>query len=82
MLSNCSAAELCECAGSRGQIGFESHFLADPEELFFCLQQLEEFTQILESSHGYGQRFVSAKLLGVPRSRDPTAQARQSAHGE
>jgi hypothetical protein len=45
-----------------GQIGLETHLLADSKELLLCVQQLEEFTKILEGSHDYFPRFVSAAL--------------------
>ena len=33
------------------QIGFETHLVGDPKDLLLCIEQLEEFTKILEGSH-------------------------------
>ena len=44
----------------------------------------EEFTEILEGSHGYGQEVGSRpimKRLGVPQSVAANGQARLTAHG-
>jgi hypothetical protein len=45
-------AELRERTACRGQIGLEPHLFTDPEQQLLCLQQLEEFTKVLEGSHG------------------------------
>ncbi len=39
--SRAGTAELRECAACRGQIGLETHLLADPEKLLLRLQKLE-----------------------------------------
>jgi hypothetical protein len=59
-----SFAELGEGARRGRQIGLKTHLLGDPKELLLSLQQLEEFSKILEGSRDYIPGFVCAALAG------------------
>ena len=53
-------AELGDGSSRGGQIRLEIHLVGDPKELLLCIQQLEDFTKILEGSHDCFPGFVSA----------------------
>ena len=57
-------ADLGDGSSRGGQIGLEIHLVGDPKKLFLCVQQLQEFTKILEGSHEYFLGFVSAAVSG------------------
>jgi len=57
-------AELGDGSPRTGEIGLEIHFVVDPEELLLGVQQLEEFTKILEGSHAPRSHRSRARTCG------------------